>query len=156
VRVIDALVNYGMLTRLKDSRWVIFAVYVTVCCVGSLEYQEWSSHVQAWKLESASIMEPPCNFIVPFHAQGKKRYAHLHLWILILLYGSLLNFLYFVSIRPRWALVDKANLHSTWRCSQSSYHRYRMNADVSPSVLMINLMNDLLDLSLHNYETVRS
>ncbi|XP_066369880.1 proteasome activator subunit 4-like isoform X2 [Miscanthus floridulus] len=107
VRVIDALVNYG-----------------------SLEYQEWSSHVQAWKLESASIMEPPCNFIVPFHAQGKKR--------------------------PRWALVDKANLHSTWRCSQSSYHRYRMNADVSPSVLMINLMNDLLDLSLHNYETVRS
>lgn len=107
VRVIDALVNYG-----------------------SLEYQEWSSHVQAWKLESASIIEPPCNFIVPFHAQGKKR--------------------------PRWALVDKANLHSTWRCSQSSYHRYRMNADVSPSVLMINLMNDLLDLSLHNYETVRS
>uniref|UniRef100_A0A0A9DAT7 Binding n=1 Tax=Arundo donax TaxID=35708 RepID=A0A0A9DAT7_ARUDO len=107
VRVIDALVNYG-----------------------SLEYEEWSSHVQAWKLESAAIIEPPCNFIVPFHTQGKKR--------------------------PRWALVDKAHLHSTWRCSQSSYHRYRTNADVSPSGLMINLMNDLLDLSLHNYETVRS
>ncbi|TKW21097.1 hypothetical protein SEVIR_4G185100v4 [Setaria viridis] len=107
VRVIDALVNYG-----------------------SLEYLEWSSHVQAWKLESASIIEPPCNFIVPFHAQGKKR--------------------------PRWALVDKANLHSTWRCSQSSYHRYRTNADVSPSVLMTDLMSDLIDLSLHNYETVRS
>lgn len=106
VRIIDALVNYG-----------------------SLEYQEWSSHVQAWKLESASIIEPPCNFIVPFHTQGKKR--------------------------PRWALIDKANLHSTWRCSQSSYHRYRTNADVSPSGLMISLMNDLLDLSLHNYETVR-
>ncbi|XP_062228827.1 proteasome activator subunit 4 [Phragmites australis] len=107
VRVIDALVNYG-----------------------SLEYEEWSSHVQAWKLESAAIIEPPCNFIVPFHTQGKKR--------------------------PRWALVDKAHLHSTWRCSQSSYHRYRTNVDVSPSGLMINLMNDLLDLSLHNYETVRS
>ncbi|KAL6909678.1 hypothetical protein ACP4OV_001337 [Aristida adscensionis] len=107
VRVIDALVNYG-----------------------SLEYEEWSSHVHAWKLESAAIIEPPCNFIVPFHAQGKKR--------------------------PRWALVDKANLHNTWRCSQSSYHRYRTNADVSPSDLMINLMNDLLDLSIHNYETVRS
>ncbi|XP_044973441.1 proteasome activator subunit 4-like [Hordeum vulgare subsp. vulgare] len=51
VRVIDALVNYG-----------------------SLEYDEWSSHVQAWKLESAAIIEPQCNFIVPFHAQGKKRY----------------------------------------------------------------------------------
>ncbi|VAI73240.1 unnamed protein product [Triticum turgidum subsp. durum] len=49
VRVIDALVNYG-----------------------SLEYDEWSSHVQAWKLESAAIIEPQCNFIVPFHAQGKK------------------------------------------------------------------------------------
>ncbi|TVU11540.1 hypothetical protein EJB05_45133 [Eragrostis curvula] len=107
VRVIDALVNYG-----------------------SLEYEEWSSHVHAWKLESASIIEPPCNFIVPFHAQGKKR--------------------------PRWALVDKAQLHSTWRCSQSTYHRYRTNADVSPSGLMVNLMNDLLDLSLYNYETVRS
>ncbi|KAG2611165.1 proteasome activator subunit 4-like isoform X2 [Panicum virgatum] len=107
VRVIDALVNYG-----------------------SLEYLEWSRHLQAWKVESASIIEPPCNFIVPFHAQGKKR--------------------------PRWALVDKANLHSTWRCSQSSYHRYRTNAEVSPSGLMTDLMNDLLDLSLHNYEIVRS
>ncbi|KAL6596609.1 hypothetical protein ACP70R_047252 [Stipagrostis hirtigluma subsp. patula] len=107
VRVIDALMNYG-----------------------SLEYDEWSSHVQAWKLESAAIIEAPCNFIVPFHAQGKKR--------------------------PRWALVDKAHLHNTWRCSQSSYHRYRTNVDISPSDLMINLMNDLLDLSLHNYETVRS
>uniref|UniRef100_M8CC88 Proteasome activator complex subunit 4 n=1 Tax=Aegilops tauschii TaxID=37682 RepID=M8CC88_AEGTA len=107
VRVIDALVNYG-----------------------SLEYDEWSSHVQAWKLESAAIIEPQCNFIVPFHAQGKKR--------------------------PRWALVDKAHLHNTWRCSQSSYHRYRTDANVSPSSLMVNLVKDLLDLSLHNYETVRS
>ncbi|KAL5200763.1 hypothetical protein ABZP36_021966 [Zizania latifolia] len=107
VRVIDALVNYG-----------------------SLEYEEWASHLQAWKLESASIIEPPCNFIIPFHAQGKKR--------------------------PRWALVDKAHLHNTWRCSQSSYHKYRTNVDISPSRLMVDLMNDLLDLSLHNYETVRS
>ncbi|KAK3129031.1 hypothetical protein QOZ80_6BG0470430 [Eleusine coracana subsp. coracana] len=106
VRVIDALINYG-----------------------SLEYDEWSGHVQAWNLESAAIIEPPCNFIIPFHAQGKKR--------------------------PRWALADKAHLHNTWRCSQSSYHRYRTNADVCPSELMVNLMTDLLDLSLHNYETVR-
>ncbi|KAM0917634.1 hypothetical protein ACQ4PT_009123 [Festuca glaucescens] len=107
VRVIDALANYG-----------------------SLEYDEWSSHVQAWKLESAAIIEPPCNFIVPFHAQGKKR--------------------------PRWALVDKSHLHNTWRCAQSSYQRYRTNADVSPSSIMVTMVNDLLDLSLHNYETVRS
>jgi hypothetical protein len=71
------------------------------------------------------------------------------IWIVI-------EVLHFVSIRPRWALVDKANLHSTWRCSQSSYHRYRTNAEVSPSGLMTDLMNDLLDLSLHNYEIVRS
>ncbi|GJM99961.1 hypothetical protein PR202_ga17106 [Eleusine coracana subsp. coracana] len=82
VRVIDALINYG-----------------------SLEYDEWSGHVQAWNLESAAIIEPPCNFIIPFHTQGKKR--------------------------------------------------YRTNADVCPSELMVNLMTDLLDLSLHNYETVR-
>uniref|UniRef100_A0A0D9WPL1 Proteasome activator complex subunit 4 C-terminal domain-containing protein n=1 Tax=Leersia perrieri TaxID=77586 RepID=A0A0D9WPL1_9ORYZ len=107
VRIIDALVNYG-----------------------SLEYEEWARHLQAWKLESSSIIEPPCNFIIPFHSQGKKR--------------------------PRCALIDKAHLHNTWRCSQSSYHKYRTNADVSPSSIMVNLMNDLLDLSLHNYETVRS
>uniref|UniRef100_A0A0D9WPL0 Proteasome activator subunit 4 n=1 Tax=Leersia perrieri TaxID=77586 RepID=A0A0D9WPL0_9ORYZ len=107
VRVIDALVNYG-----------------------SLEYKEWSSHFEDWKAESASVIEPSCNFIIPFHCQGKKR--------------------------PRWALVDKTHMQNTWRCSQSSYHIYHTNADVSPSSLMINLMNDLLDLSIHNYETVRS
>jgi proteasome activator subunit 4 len=38
-----------------------------------LEYEEWSNHRQAWKLESAAILEPPMNFIVSSHSQGKKR-----------------------------------------------------------------------------------
>jgi len=41
---------------------------------GSLEFDEWSSHRQAWKLESAAIIEPPINFIVSSHSNGKKRY----------------------------------------------------------------------------------
>lgn len=41
---------------------------------GSLEYDEWASHRQAWKLESAAIVEPPINFIVSSHSKGKKRY----------------------------------------------------------------------------------
>jgi proteasome activator subunit 4 len=40
---------------------------------GSLEYEEWSNHRQAWKLESAAILEPPMNFIVSSHSRGKKR-----------------------------------------------------------------------------------
>lgn len=41
--------------------------------LGSLEYEEWSNHIQAWKLESTALIEPPCNFIVSSHAQGKRR-----------------------------------------------------------------------------------
>ncbi|XP_027335262.1 proteasome activator subunit 4 [Abrus precatorius] len=106
IRIIDALGNYG-----------------------SLEYDEWSSHRQAWKLESAAIIEPPVNFIVSSHSKGKKR--------------------------PRWALIDKAFMHNTWRSSQASYHLYRTSGNFSPSEHVNILMDDLLSLSLHSYETVR-
>ncbi|XP_047151805.1 proteasome activator subunit 4 [Vigna umbellata] len=106
IRIIDALGNYG-----------------------SLEFDEWSSHRQAWKLESAAIIEPPINFIVSSHSKGKKR--------------------------PRWALIDKAFMHSTWRSSQASYHLYRTSGNFRPSDHVTILMDDLLTLSLHSYETVR-
>ncbi|KAJ7963489.1 proteasome activator subunit 4-like [Quillaja saponaria] len=107
IRIMDALGNYG-----------------------SLEYDEWSNHRQAWKLESAAIVEPPINFVVSSHSKGKKR--------------------------PRWALIDKAFMHNTWRSSQSSYHLYRANGNFYPSDHVILLIDDLLHLSLHSYETVRS
>ncbi|GLT53719.1 hypothetical protein SLA2020_269720 [Shorea laevis] len=107
IRIMDALANYG-----------------------SLEYDEWSNHRQAWKLESASIIEPPINFIVSSHSKGKRR--------------------------PRWALIDKAYMHSTWRSSQSSYHLFRTSGNFHPSEHLILLMDDLLNLSLHSYETVRA
>jgi proteasome activator subunit 4 len=44
-----------------------------LCHTGSLEYDEWSNHRQAWKLESAAIIEPPINFIVSSHSKGKRR-----------------------------------------------------------------------------------
>ncbi|XP_059446423.1 proteasome activator subunit 4-like [Corylus avellana] len=97
--------------------------------LGSLEYDEWSNHRQAWKLESASIIEPPINFIVSSHSKGKRR--------------------------PRWALIDKAYMHSTWRSSQSTYHLFRTSGNFHPSDHLILLMDDLLNLSLHSYETVR-
>uniref|UniRef100_A0A5B7B961 Putative proteasome activator subunit 4 n=2 Tax=Davidia involucrata TaxID=16924 RepID=A0A5B7B961_DAVIN len=106
IRIMDALGNYG----------------------GS-EYDEWSNHRQAWKLESAAIIEPPINFIVSSHSKGKRR--------------------------PRWALIDKAYMHSTWRSSQSSYHLFRTSGNMSPSDHLTLLMDDLLNLSLHSYETVR-
>ncbi|XP_058208862.1 proteasome activator subunit 4 isoform X1 [Rhododendron vialii] len=106
IRIMDALGNYG----------------------GS-EYDEWSNHRQAWKLEFVALVEPPINFIVSSHCRGKRR--------------------------PRWALIDKAYMHNTWRSSQSSYHLFRTTGNVSPSDHAILLMDDLLNLSLHNYETVR-
>lgn len=106
IRIMDALGNYG-----------------------SSEYDEWSNHRQAWKLESAAIIEPPVNFIVSSHSKGKKR--------------------------PRWALIDKTYMHSTWRSSQSSYHLFRTSGNISPSDHLSLLMDDLLNLSLHSYETVR-
>ncbi|KAK9734977.1 hypothetical protein RND81_04G175200 [Saponaria officinalis] len=107
IRIMDALLNHG-----------------------SLEYDEWSNHRQAWRLESAAIVEPPNNFITSSHSFGKKR--------------------------PLWALVDKAYMHNTWRASQSSFHLYRTSRDVSPSSHAVLLFHDLLNLALHRYETVRS
>lgn len=106
IRIMDALVNYG-----------------------SSEYEEWLSHKQSWKLDSAAIIEPSINFITSSHANGKRR--------------------------PLWALVDKAYMHNTWRASQSSFHLYRTSGNVSPSDHAICLMDDLLSLALHRYETVR-
>ncbi|KAK4484733.1 hypothetical protein RD792_007326 [Penstemon davidsonii] len=106
IRIMDALGNYG-----------------------SSEYEEWSNHRQAWKLESTAIVEPPINFIVSSHSKGKKR--------------------------PRWALIDKAYMHNTWRSSQSSYHLFRLSGNVIPPDHVILLMDDLINLSLHAYETVR-
>lgn len=57
--------------------------------------------------------------------------------------------------RPRWALIDKAYMHNTWRSSQSSYHLFRTSVNMVPSDHVMLLMDDLLDLSLHSYETVR-
>ncbi|KAI4388556.1 hypothetical protein MLD38_000875 [Melastoma candidum] len=106
IRIMDALSNYA-----------------------SLEYDEWLHHRQAWKLESAAIVEPSINFIVPSLFKGKKR--------------------------PRWAHIDKAYMHSTWRTSQSSYHLFRTCGNFSPSSHLVLLFDDLQELSLHNYETVR-
>ncbi|XP_072991036.1 proteasome activator subunit 4 [Typha latifolia] len=130
-QLIHVACRYLLTERTDDSILLVLVIRTMDALVnyGSLEYEDWSNHVQAWKLESAAIIEPPCNFITASHAKGKKR--------------------------PRWALVDKAYVHNTWRSSQASYHKYRTDGNISPSEQIILLMDDLLDLSLHNYETVR-
>ncbi|XP_073268690.1 proteasome activator subunit 4 isoform X1 [Populus alba] len=132
VEIIHAACKYMLEEKSDDSILLILTVRIMDALgnFGSLEYEEWSNHRQAWKLESAAILEPPMNFIVSSHSQGKKR--------------------------PRWALIDKAYMHSTWRSSQSSYHLFRMSGNFSPPDHAILLMDDLLKLSLHSYETVRS
>ncbi|XP_050246119.1 proteasome activator subunit 4-like isoform X3 [Quercus robur] len=129
--VIHASCKYLLEEKSDDSILLILIIRImdALANYGSLEYDEWSNHRQAWKLESAAIVEPPINFIVSSHSKGKRR--------------------------PRWALIDKAYMHNTWRSSQSSYHLLRTSAKFIPSDHLNLLMDDLLNLSLHSYETVR-
>uniref|UniRef100_A0A0D6R2L6 Proteasome activator subunit 4 n=1 Tax=Araucaria cunninghamii TaxID=56994 RepID=A0A0D6R2L6_ARACU len=106
VDILDALVNYG-----------------------SLEYEEWSNHRQAWRTDSTSIKEPSTNFITGHHTQGKRR--------------------------PRWAVIDRSYMHNTWRASQSGYYKYRLDDSLCPPEHIILLMNDLLELSMNAYDGVR-
>ncbi|KAF9673186.1 hypothetical protein SADUNF_Sadunf11G0122400 [Salix dunnii] len=132
VEIMHKACKYMLEEKSDDSILLILTVRIMDALgnFGSLEYEEWSNHRQAWKLESAAILEPPMNFIVSSHSQGKKR--------------------------PRWALIDKAYMHNTWRSSQSSYHLFRTSGNFSPPDHAILLVDDLLKLSLHSYETVRS
>lgn len=129
--IIHATCQYLLEEKSDDSILLLLLIRIidSLGNYGSSEYDEWSNHRQSWKLESSAIIEPPVNFIVSSHSKGKKR--------------------------PRWALIDKAYMHSTWRASQSSYHVFRLSANVSPSDHIIHLTDDLLNLSLHSYETVR-
>ncbi|KAL0399049.1 UNVERIFIED_CONTAM: Proteasome activator subunit [Sesamum radiatum] len=129
--VIHETCRYLLKEKSDDSILLLLLIRVmdTLGNYGSSEYEEWSNHRQSWKLESAAIIEPPINFIVSSHSKGKRR--------------------------PRWALVDKAYMHNTWRSSQSSYHLFRTSGNVFPSNHAVLLMDDLLNLSLHSYETVR-
>lgn len=130
--VIHATCKYLLEEKSDDSILLLLVIRIMDALgnYGSSEYEEWSNHRQAWKLESAAIIEPPVNFIVSSHAKGKRR--------------------------PRWALIDKAYMHNTWRSSQSAYHLFRTSCNISPSENVLLLMNDLLSLSLHSYETVRT
>ncbi|KAF3796838.1 Proteasome activator subunit 4 [Nymphaea thermarum] len=129
--IVHIACKYLLEARSDDSILLILLIRIMDALgnFGSIEYDEWSNHRHAWKLDSAAIIEPPVNFLVSSFAKGKKR--------------------------PRWALIDKAYMHNTWRSSQSSYHLFRINSSLSPSEHLYSLMSDLLSLSLHNYETVR-
>ncbi|XP_073279916.1 proteasome activator subunit 4-like isoform X2 [Primulina huaijiensis] len=123
--------KYLLKEKSDDSILLLLVIRImdTLGNYGSGEYEEWSNHKQTWKLESTAIVEPPINFILSSHCKGKRR--------------------------PRWALIDKAYMHNTWRSSQSSYHLYRTSGNIFPSDHLTLLMGDLLKLALHNYETVR-
>lgn len=131
VRDVHVACKYLLDGRSDDSKLLILMIRILDALgnVGSLENEEWSNHMQAWKLDSAATIEPACNFIVSSFTKGKKR--------------------------PRWALIDKIYMQNTWRSSQSLHHKFRTDTNISPPEILNILMDDLLNLSLHNYETVR-
>lgn len=129
--VIHVACKYLLEEKSDDSILMLLLIRIidTLGNYGGSEYEEWSNHRQTWKLESSAIIESPVNFIVSSYSKGKRR--------------------------PRWALIDKVYMHNTWRSSQASYHLFCTSGNVSPPEHVILLMDDLLNLSLHNYETVR-
>ncbi|XP_073225318.1 proteasome activator subunit 4-like [Cicer arietinum] len=129
--IVHTACKYVLEKKSDDSILLILIIRIIDALgnYGSLEYDEWSSHRPSWKLESAALIEPPINFILSSHSKGNKR--------------------------PRWALIDKAFMHNTWRSSQASYHLYRACGNYGPSAHVTILMDDLLSLSLYSYETVR-
>ncbi|KAL8129180.1 hypothetical protein V2J09_018335 [Rumex salicifolius] len=130
--VIHAANEYLLKEKSDDSILLILVIRIMDALInyGNIEYEEWSSHKQSWKFDSAAIVEPSINFITGSHSKGKRR--------------------------PSWALIDKAYMHNTWRSSQSSFHLYRTSGDVSPSNHAVYLVDDLLQLALHRYDIVRS
>ncbi|XP_078443427.1 proteasome activating protein 200 isoform X2 [Wolffia australiana] len=123
--------KYTWEERSDDSILLILVIRIIdlLANFGGMEFEEWSNHLHSWMYESASTIEPPCNFIIPSSVQGKKR--------------------------PRWAIIEKVYVHNIWRSSQSSYHKFRTNTKLSPSPCLVLLLEDLLRLSLHQYESVR-
>ncbi|XP_062168697.1 proteasome activator subunit 4-like isoform X2 [Alnus glutinosa] len=127
--VIHAACKYLLEEKSDDSILLTLVIHIMDALVnyGRFWYDEWFG--EAWNLESASITEPPINFIVSSHSKGKRR--------------------------PRWNLIDKAYLHSMWRSLKSSYNKFCATGNFHPSNHMILLLDDLLKLCLHNYATVR-
>jgi proteasome activator subunit 4 len=75
VDVIHETCKYLLKEKSDDSILLLLLIRVmdTLGNHGTSEYEEWSNHRQAWKLESAAIVEPPINFIVSSHSKGKRR-----------------------------------------------------------------------------------
>ncbi|PWA43841.1 proteasome activating protein [Artemisia annua] len=130
--IIHLASEYLLEKKSDDSILLLLLIHIIEALrnYGSSEYEEWTNHRQAWKLESVAIIELPVNFIVSTHSKGKKR--------------------------PRWALIDKAYMHNTWRTSQASYHLFRTSKNVSSSDSVNVLLDDLLRLCVHSYDTVRT
>ncbi|KAG2678329.1 hypothetical protein I3760_12G138800 [Carya illinoinensis] len=127
--IIHAICKYLLLEKADDSILLTLVIHITDALVnyGNYWYDQWSGEV--WDLDSAAIIEPPINFIALSHSRGKKR--------------------------PRWDVIDKAYLHSMWRSFKSFYHKFCASGKFYPSSHVIHLIDDLLKLCLHNYETIR-
>ncbi|XP_031478674.1 proteasome activator subunit 4-like isoform X3 [Nymphaea colorata] len=128
-RIVHISYEYLLKERPDDSMLLRLVTHIMdfIGNYGSMEYER-SNNLRDWDLD-ASIIEPPVNFIIHSCFEGKKR--------------------------PQWVLANKVHMHNTWRSSQSSYHLFHVNDKILPSKYFETLMDDLLNLSLHNFKIVR-
>ncbi|KAH7373268.1 hypothetical protein KP509_17G047600 [Ceratopteris richardii] len=130
--VVHQVSDYILKNRGDDS--VLLKILVSVIDLvgnyGSVEYHAYLHMKGVWDENSRLLTEPCTNFITKSFSSSKRR--------------------------PWWFIVERAFIHNLWRASQSHYRCYKENEiglSVSPHVVL--LLDDLLKLSLHSYNSVR-
>nr|PNR33085.1 hypothetical protein PHYPA_025028 [Physcomitrium patens] len=119
--------------RADDTALLMLLVRIidTVVNFGWSEYGHWSQERQLWRSVSKRFSEPKVNYITNADGKGKRR--------------------------PRWLVVEIVYAQSALRASQAGYRHYSRDTTthIVPSHVTA-LTNDLLRLSLHRYDAVRT
>jgi hypothetical protein len=119
--------------RADDSVLLVLLIQVLDLAAnyGGIEYGHWVQERTLWQYESKCFTEPKVNFITNPQGRGKR-------W-------------------PRWLVVEMVHARNALRASQNGYRHYQRGVDkfVAPSHVAL-LSKDLLTLSLHHYDAVRS
>ncbi|MCO5560813.1 hypothetical protein L7F22_014433 [Adiantum nelumboides] len=131
--VVHQVCDYILKNRGDDS--ILLKILVSIIDLvgnyGSVEYHAYLHMKGVWD-ESARLMTEPCtNFINNTFSSSKRR--------------------------PWWLVVERAFVHNLWRASQSGYRCFKeKEIGLSVPSHIFYLLNDLLKLSLHSYNSVRS
>ncbi|KAI5078578.1 hypothetical protein GOP47_0006249 [Adiantum capillus-veneris] len=131
--VVHQVCDYILKNRGDDS--ILLKILVSIIDLvgnyGSVEYHFYLHMKGVWDENARLLTEPCTNYINNTFSSSKRR--------------------------PWWLVVERAFVHNLWRASQSGYRCYKeKEIGLSVPSHIFYLLNDLLKLSLHSYNSVRS